>query len=1821
MTVQELVSYLEDKGAVLWAEDGALRFRAPKDVINSSLKTAMVAAKTEILAILKQRESGVHPLIHYPEDANKPFPLTALQGAYFVGRSDAYAHGGTSCHGYFELELPRLNTRRLTLVWQKLIERHPMLRAVFSANATQRILSDTPHYEITETNMDDMDATACLNALEAVRETMSHQHFDAKQWPLFELHVSHFQRNSRLHVSMDLLIADYLSISLLMEELGILYYDPKAALPPLEVTFRDVILAEKDLVNQAAWKRDKAYWINRLPTFPDAPALPIKSQEVSPPHFVRRHISLSAKERTALAQQTTDRGISLGTAVLAVFSEILGRWSATNHFALNLTVLNRLPWHEDVMRLVGDFTSVNLLEVKRKAGVPFVSFAKDLQGRLWEDLDHRLFNGVHVLRELARYKEGSVLMPVVFTNTVGVGIEQDARGFFQQGRIVHGISQTPQVWLDCQVMEAGGELHIQWDCLEDIFPKGVLDAMFSAFCDQIRQLIGNDTIWDSPLSVALPPAQEERRAIVNATGYPIENENLYNLFARQAALTPQAPAVFTAEKKLTYEELERRSGGICHHLKKLGVTPGENVAIVLEKSWMQPVAVLGVFAAGCTYIPLDPTWPEKRIRHILQEANVRFILVSSKRLDHYTTWDGVITVPVDAIDSFSEPASVAPPETRAYIIYTSGSTGTPKGVVITHAAAVNTLLDVNRRFGITEKDRVLAVSNLSFDLSVYDILGPLACGGAVVIPRRHSVADPAEWVEAGRRFDATVWNSVPALFEMAVEYGENTGVVPETLRVVLLSGDKIPLTLPSRANQLLPQAQLHSLGGATEASIWSIHYPITDVPLDWPSIPYGKPMDNQTFHVLNSLMEPCPDYVVGDLYIGGMGLAEGYFNDMIRTQEAFIIHPTTGERLYKTGDAGCMLPDGNIRFLGRRDFQVKVRGHRIELGEIETNLRSHPGVNEAVVVAQSENSGNSHLIAYVVPDCKETTQDSLLWQNVNDATKNAMESWLADTNVPLMHAFFDQMDESALMAMCETLSSLNAFPEGIWRIPKKLMYILSVPSKHAQLFRRILDTLCRHGYLDKKDGMYGNLRHVNREMLLTAWDKLVSLHEDFAYGRELMALLRNGALHFKDLLFDQVDPLHLLFPEGRTDVAVAVQFNYTSNYMNSQVVAAVLSLVENSSSSNLLHIFEVGAGVGGTSNSLIPALPKGKCRYTYSDLSTFFLNKARERYKDYPFIDYTVFDINGSLETQGISRASADVVIASNVLHNSVIAADVLRNLRGLLVPGGWLIFIESTRDNLSVMTSMEFLNDLYQFEDERKELNSPFLPAHRWASLLSEAGADHVSFFPGQDHPLSRVGQTVFIARFGGQDAIPDEQNIIRHLHERLPEYMIPSQLAIVSALPVTANGKVDRKALASFSASPHTSVAPSETIPLDAVQSELTDLVKGILSISSIGLEDDFYAAGGDSLLLTQLVAKMRSSFGEDLLDWEETLRYAVQNPTVRALAALVREKRGVSEDQENVPETIRPFDGAQAVVTLSLQTGEENRTPLYLIPDGTANISSFTPLLHAIDSHLPIHALTPASMEAYLAIPTSDLIPTLARNYAETLKAKEKPFLCGYCMGGLVALEVARIIEQRNHTLKGVAVINTVKPSYTINDSLLIFLTFIQEIGIDPAKIGVDVWDIGRAVTAVVQQESDITEGAVLAHLPPDSETYTACRTLVAMSREERLARTFELYNLTPAFSGTMSRHRLDGIYSVVAHSVQGVNAYEPRDMKSGVTLFRRQEEDAFLIPLGNQMKEFWRRHAQGEVEIIDLPGNHWKSMREPGVNVVAQSLATLAGKERA
>ncbi|WFE37405.1 non-ribosomal peptide synthetase [Micromonospora sp. WMMD998] len=894
-----------------------------------------------------------------PEHRYDPFPLTDVQRAYWIGRTDTFALGGVGCHFYTEYDGAGIDMDRLTDAWNRVIERHEMLRAVFLPSGEQRILPSVPRFEIPVVEVG-AGAGAAEEALAQQRDAMSHQVLDAGRWPLFDVRAVRYGDRTRLAVSIDSILIDALSAMILMREVDTFYRRPDAELPPVGVSFRDYLLGAGP--DESSRAESESYWSDRVDSLPEGPALPLAKDPatVQRPRFLRREQQLPESRWRRLRELAQQHGLT-GSALLATaFAEVLGAWSARADLTLNVTLFDRRDVHPDIDAVLGDFTSLLLVGYQPEPGESWLDAARRMQRRMGEDLAHSDVSAVWVMRELAR-RRGSldVSMPVVFTSTLGVTDDVVIEPSFAER--VWGISQTPQVWLDHQVMERAGGLLLVWDAVEELFPAGVLDAMFAAYMRLLEWLA--EGTWAEPVPALLPAEQRIVRADVNATAGPVPDGLLHTGFFRRAAESPERVALLSDDGQLTYGELAGQALRVAGALLGHGVRPGDLVGITLPKGPEQVAAVLGTLAAGAVYVPCGVEQPPLRRNRIFTGAGVRLVLTDTASRD----WpDTVRAVPfTDAVraTATAEPVPLSP-DSPAYVIFTSGSTGEPKGVEITHAAAGNTVDDVNERFGVRETDRVLAVSALDFDLSVYDIFGPLAAGGALVLPAEHERREPQSWLRLCREHQVTLWNSVPALLDMLLVALSGDAPAPAPgLRLVLVSGDWVAVDLPGRVAAAFDGCRFVALGGATEAAIWSNAVEVTEVPESWTAVPYGLPLRNQRYRVVDDRGRDCPDWVAGELWIGGAGVATGYRNDPERTRERFVDY--AGERWYRTGDLGRYWPDGTLEFLGRTDHQVKVRGHRIELGEVTAALAAYPALSAAAAVAVGR---PPRLVAFGVPE-------------------------------------------------------------------------------------------------------------------------------------------------------------------------------------------------------------------------------------------------------------------------------------------------------------------------------------------------------------------------------------------------------------------------------------------------------------------------------------------------------------------------------------------------------------------------------------------------------------------------------------------------------------------------------------------------------------------------------------------------------------------------------------------------------------------------------------------------------------------------------------
>ncbi len=1368
--IEALLTELKQHDISLWTENKALRYRAPKGGLSASFRQKIKTHKADLIAFLSAKEShdevdsgaeSLPQITPNPEAAYEPFSLSAIQQAYWLGRQSHLDLGNVATQVYQEWSVADLDLERLNLAWQKVMARHSILRTVVTEDGQQQVLSNAPDYQLSVHELPALDATATEQALTNIRDEINAQIHQAGNWPLFDARVTQLENTFHLHFCMDMLIVDSWSIELVVKDWQTFYLDLDAKLPPLELTFRDYRVMDKHYEETSnVYQQAKNYWMKRIDTLAPAPKLPLAKNlnEVETPRFTWTEKRLSAPLWKALKSKTAAHNLQPSALLVAVFAEALGRWSKSPHLTLNQTFSHRLPFHSQVNETAGEFTSTLLVEVDNREAAPFIERVKQVQVQAWKDLDQRYFSGVEVLREFNRRHKTSELMPVVFTNLLGVKAASNT----VWGERVHQVAQTSQVYLDHIVREIDGELSLNWSAIEELFPAGLLEDMFSSQYQLLERLATDDAAWTELYPLTLPEKQRLQRKQINATQTTEPDVLLHQLFTQQVKQTPDNIAVISEDKTLTYQQLYQQANQVAHWLREQGLEPNQLVAVVIEKGWQQVVAVMGVLMSGGAYLPIDPKLPRERQAYLLEQAEVRCVLTQQKwqsTLNWPTEHCLIVTTLEDSI-SLPELNSVQTITDLAYVIYTSGSTGNPKGVVIDHRGAVNTLLDMNKRFSVTAKDRMLALSALNFDLSVYDIFGLLAVGGAIVMPSPDGRRDPSHWESLMQQHQVTLWNTVAALMQMLVEYqlGQGKSNLTQTipLRLVIMSGDWIPVDLPDRIRTLYPNTEITSLGGATEASIWSIYYPITKVDPTWKSIPYGKPMDNQTFHVLNKQLEPCPVWLAGQLYIGGIGLALGYWKDKEKTDASFIIHPRTGERLYKTGDLGRYLPDGNIEFLGREDFQVKIGGHRVELGEIETHLLKHEAVQKVIVSAVGETNHDKQLVAYIIPT--ETTSETETSDGVNEAIQTVETDDVLTDSVARLQFKLKQRGIRAL----ETQTSDVHLPEA---------------------------TLDKSDYLNRQSFHHFLATSINIEQL----SQFLSCLKPYTFEEGVLPNYRYpsaGSLY-------AIQSYLYIKPEKINGIAGGFYYYQPLEHKLQLLSASPITEQELYGGGNQV-VFEQAA---------------------FSLFLVAEYKAIKPLYGDY----------------------SRDLCLVEAGYMSQLLMTEVTKQSLGLCPIGG--LYFDPLREKFGLDDSHELLHSFLgggiSVEQTQQLEQAPSTTTT--ASLDSE---DSDSKEESTQEPLS--------------------ERLKAYLSQKLPHYMVPNLYVELSEFPLTANAKVDRKALPD----PDVSQQTTEFVkPSNELERQLSEIAQTLFKIESISLHDDFFNLGADSLDMVQLYNETQTTFQREI------------------------------------------------------------------------------------------------------------------------------------------------------------------------------------------------------------------------------------------------------------------------------------------------------------------------------------------------------------------
>jgi len=943
-----------------------------KDILtNSTLQT--LSHKIDSVSFAENAYSFITPDVSGKEE---PFPMTQVQLAYLWGRENEFEMGGGSSHAYVETDLA-IDIEKLQQVVNKLISRHPMLRTTFNFNGTQQVLSYIPEYVVEHKDITSLSAEDQEKEIHQIRNRMSHFVFQPDQWPLFEIKALKIKPTLyKLFYGIDPLIVDMTSTMILNAEFERLYADINAELPEQKIMFRDYVLKLKEIEQLPVYERDRTYWLDKIPDFPESPKLSLKQSpdKITKPSFRRLFKTFDQPTWNTIQDLCRQHKVTTTALLSTIYMEVLSYWSNQPKLAINLTVANRLPLHEDIDNILGDFTTIMILGSDLSANDGIWSTARAVQSELWDALHHKHYDGIHFIREFSKYHNlgKQTVFPYVFTSALSITDQGDDKTIDElDANYEQSITQTSQVFIDNKAVALKNKLLVEWDYAEDLFGEEQIQLMFNQYVEFIQNIGTNS------YSGVLPPVPSliEKTKVYNETYADIPAGNLVELFEKACLAFPEHIAVKMHEETLSYNELDLQSNAVADYLIGKGVKPGDFIGVFGERHPVTVIYLLGILKAGAAYVPVDPAYPEDRRDYIIRNSHCKAVLSSDDRAGIMKYSDGRKKINTPIL-----------PDQPAYIIYTSGSTGRPKGVLIQHQAVCNTLLDLNQRFKVTKDDKIIGLSSFSFDLSVYDVFGTLAAGATLILIDDQRDAEAVLNVVREERI--SIWNSVPAIMKNTLERinGISTETFPD-LRLAMLSGDWIPLDLPPAIRQTCPNAELISMGGATEASIWSIYYPVNEVEKEWKSIPYGYPLANQQFYVLDYRMRVCPVDVEGDLFIGGIGLAAEYYNAPELTGNAFI-QTTPFGRLYKTGDRGKFKKENFIEFSGRKDDQVKIRGYRVELGEIEAGLSKLNKLAMVKVIAPYVAGFQRELVAFY--QSGEEIRDEEIKAHLNGLVPNYM---------------------------------------------------------------------------------------------------------------------------------------------------------------------------------------------------------------------------------------------------------------------------------------------------------------------------------------------------------------------------------------------------------------------------------------------------------------------------------------------------------------------------------------------------------------------------------------------------------------------------------------------------------------------------------------------------------------------------------------------------------------------------------------------------------------------------------------------------------------
>lgn len=922
----------------------------------------------------------------------------------------------------------RIDPKALGEAFDRVIRRHAMMRAIVDETQDRphiRILDAVRLLNVEFCDLSSEDPLEAEAFLTKRGRDLNDVRFEITEWPLFlcELYLRPDGRYALLFNIDHLLIDGYSFMHLIQETLAT--YDEvmdgkDMHAPASGFGFGDYVRIEQARQRTHSYRRALERQLSLFENLPPKAVLPFKTDPaaIEDVWFETHYHMLEPCLMRRLTERAAKHGVTLNSLLLAVWFKLVNLWSGQDDLIINMPVFNREQYFAGARSVIGTFIDIFPVRIRTDAGEPVIRIAEKVESFTRELLSVPV-SSIELSRLIAqrdRASSGS-MSSFIFSNSIGVyGGELDK---LQRLRVKRPMFRTgaPGTYIDLVLYDFEGEYYVNWNYVRDLVDADYIELLatqFQQICRDIADPRSSEEVQDKFDVISVMPEKfRAALAINNATAVPIPDATIQDIVAAQAARTPDAVALIAGDERVTYRALMERANQIANLLRSLGVSrdksaPTEDllcdhgvgragfVAILFERGVDMLTAQLGILQARAAYVPVDPEYPLERLGYVIGDCQATILLTQEHLLGRIPdTASGLETIIVtdrrspssqgdaqrrllgaDDIAAMptSAPVDRAEPNDLAYMIYTSGSTGQPKGVMIPHRGIVNFLEWVRTFHHLDEKDEVALITSYAFDMTLATNWTPLMCGARIHILHEKETRD----VETLLRFlsdrKITFLNVTPSHFSLISSAREHLdlGDLPMAPDMKIMLGGEVINTKDINAwLRHYPGHRFVNEYGPTEVSVATTAFriPVSESgEVTMTTVPIGRPLSNCTAYVLTPSGEPCMPGVAGELCLGGAGVAIGYYNKPDRTLAAFVPDPFAGgaARMYRTGDLARIWQDGNIEFLGRRDYQINLRGYRIEAGEVEAALMLHPDVLQTVVTAQADHANQLQLVAYVV---------------------------------------------------------------------------------------------------------------------------------------------------------------------------------------------------------------------------------------------------------------------------------------------------------------------------------------------------------------------------------------------------------------------------------------------------------------------------------------------------------------------------------------------------------------------------------------------------------------------------------------------------------------------------------------------------------------------------------------------------------------------------------------------------------------------------------------------------------------------------------------